>query len=99
MPRYLIEVSLPVRIAAARIDSSISSIGSHFATHASWRHRNGMATGTLVVDADDRRWALGVVPPNMRSSARIVWLDEPATDIGSVPAASDDAPQSYPIAA
>jgi len=82
MPRYLIQVSQPAKTAAKRIAASICASGSHFATHASWRHRDGMATGTLVVDADDRRWALGIVPPSLRSGASIFELDTSAANIG-----------------
>jgi len=99
MPTYLIEVSQPAGVAARRIGSSISSIGSHFATHAHWQQRDGMATGTLVVEADDWRWALGVVPPNMRLIAKIFRLEAPATEAGSEPAAFDGARMAYLSAA
>jgi hypothetical protein len=71
MARYLIEVSQPDSIAAKRVVRSVHTFGSHFATHADWRHKDGMSTATLVVEADDRRWALGIVPPSMRSGARV----------------------------
>lgn len=80
MPRYLIKVSQPAKIAAKRIAASICATGSHFATHASWQEQDGNATGTLVVEADNRRWALGVVPASMRSEASIFELS--AADFG-----------------
>lgn len=76
MPRYLIEVSQPAAIAAKRIADSVRTLGSHFATHADWRQEtDGISTGSLVVDANDRRRALGVVPPGLRSDARIFRLE------------------------
>lgn len=75
MPRYLVEVSEPDAIAAERISRSVSMLGSHFATRADWRHRNGVSTGTLIVDADNEWSALGVVPPAMRADAQIFKLE------------------------
>jgi hypothetical protein len=83
MPRYLIQVSQPAKTAAKRIATSICASGSHFATHACWQQQDGMATGTLVVDVDDRTWALGVVPPSMRSGASIFELS--TANIGQPP--------------
>jgi hypothetical protein len=98
MPRYLVEVSQPTRIAAKRVKNSIRTIGSHFATRARWQQRNGTATGTLVVEADDRRWALGIVPPSLRPSAQVYQLYGRAN--GPVaPAVADGEAQLHPIAA
>jgi len=75
MPSYLIKVSQPAAVAAKRVEESVRTIGSHFAAHAKWRQKDGVATGTLVVEADDRRWALTVVPPCMRASAHVDELE------------------------
>jgi hypothetical protein len=99
MSRYLIRVWQPAEVAAKQVNDSIRTIGSHFATHATWRQQNGMATGTLVVEADDRRWAIGVVPPNMRSSATIFRLDATVPEVGSAPPALDGATHPYQMAA
>ena len=72
MTQYLIQVSQPAKVAANRIAMSVRTAGSHFATHASWHQHDGVATGTLVVEAGDRQCALRIVPPNMRSSATVV---------------------------
>lgn len=93
MPRYLIEVSQSETVAAKRIDQSIRSIGSHFATRADWHHNDGVRVGTMVVEADNRRAALGIVPPAMRPDARIYQV-EPLS-IGSASAA----PPAYALAA
>jgi hypothetical protein len=74
MPRFLIEVTEPERRATRRIRDSVRTAGSHFATHADWRRADGMCTGTIIVEADDGRSALAVVPPGMRSDARVFRL-------------------------
>lgn len=99
MAKYLIKVSQPAKVAARQIAESVRTIGSHFATHASWQQENGVATGCLVVEVDDRKWALCVVPPNMRKYAEIVRLDAPTTKAGSTPAIVDRAQIAYPLAA
>jgi hypothetical protein len=71
MPRYLVKVSEPQAVASKRINHSVSTLGSHFATHADWHHQDGISTGSMVVDAVDRWGALGIVPPALRGSARV----------------------------
>lgn len=99
MPKYLIEVSQPANVAAKQIATSVRTIGSHFATHACWHQRNGMATGSLIVDADDRRRALCVVPPNMRPGAKVMQLEASAANAGPATAIFDRAPMPFPLAA
>jgi hypothetical protein len=99
MPKCLIKVSQPAEVASERIATSIRLIGSHFATHASWQQKNGIATGTMVVEVDDQAWAQSVVLPNMRSCAKIVRLDAPVTRAETAPAILDRAQIPYPLAA
>jgi len=75
MPRYLVEVSEPQAVASRRISRSVDTLGSHFATHAAWRHRDGISTGSMIVEAADRRGALGIVPPALRPDARIFHVE------------------------
>jgi len=75
MPRYLVEVSQAEKVAAKKIAQSVRSIGSHFATHADWHRKDGVCTGTMLVEAADRWGALGIVPPGMRAAARVFQLD------------------------
>jgi hypothetical protein len=75
MPRYLVEVLQAAKVAEKRIDYSVRSIGSHFATHAVWHRRDGVCVGTMVVEAVDQRSALGIVPPGMRAAAHVVQLE------------------------
>jgi hypothetical protein len=83
MPRFLVEVSEPQAVASRRINRSVKTLGSHFATHANWRQRDGVAIGTMVVDTADRRGALSIVPPAMRADAQIFQLA--AAAIGAQP--------------
>ena len=99
MPRYLIKVSQPARIAADQIAQSIRKSGSHFATHAEWCHADGAVTGTLVVEVNDRYGALAVVPPNMRSGAHVDELAPPADGVGSTSATVNGGQALYPLAA
>ncbi len=71
MQKYLVKVALPEAIAAKRIADSVRSIGSHFATHAAWRRKAGVCTGTMLVEAADRWGALGIVPPGMRADTHV----------------------------
>jgi hypothetical protein len=75
MSRFLVEVSQrSPALAHKRIDESVRLLGSHFATHAEWHRKDGACTGTMVVEAESKSAALGVVPPAMRSDAHVVHL-------------------------
>lgn len=99
MGKYLVEVSQPEQVAAKRISRSIRSIGSHFATHADWRHHNGVSTGTMVVEAGDRWGALGVVPPALRSGAKIFELGLVVASGTAAPVPNETSTESYAVAA
>jgi hypothetical protein len=76
MSKFLVEVRQQPEVSAhKRIRDSVRMLGSHFATHAQWSRNNGVCTGTMIVEAADRWRALGVVPPSMRSNARIFSLE------------------------
>lgn len=74
MPRFLVEVSQPAERAVGRIRDTVQTYGSHFATHADWRQRDGRCIGSIVVEVDDWRQALAVVPPGMRADAHVYEL-------------------------
>jgi len=74
MPRFLVEVSQPADRAGRRVRDTVRTIGSHFATHADWRQRDGRCIGSMVVDVGDWRQALAVVPPAMRADAHVYEL-------------------------
>lgn len=78
MPRYLIEVPQESDEAAyKRIARSVSALGSHFATRADWSRKDGVCTGSMIVEANDRWGALAIVPPIMRPQAQLFQI-EPA---------------------
>ena len=76
MTRFLIEVTQASQtLTEKRIKDAIHTIGSHFATHATWSRQDGKCSGTMIVEANDKWGALGVVPPGMRSDAHIFPLE------------------------
>lgn len=87
MPRYLLEVSQPENVAAKRIDHAVRSLGSHFASQADWHRQHGVCTGTMVIEAQNRSSALGIVPPGMRAAAHVYRLESVLAAVGT-PAAS-----------
>jgi hypothetical protein len=99
MPRFIVEVTQPESVAAKRIDQAVRSIGSHFATHAAWRRENGAAIGTMVVEADDRWGAFGIVPPGMRSAARIFELGPAAAPTIAAVGPAETSTEPYAVAA
>ena len=99
MARYLVEVFQPERVAAKRISQSIQATGSHLSTHAAWRHTDGVAIGTMVVEADDQWRALGIVPPALRSGARISELEPVTTAAAAMAAPLAISAESYAVAA
>jgi hypothetical protein len=79
MSRFLIEISRKYdERAAHQMDAAISMMGSHFVTHADWHVHDGMCTGSMIAEAEDRSLAAAIVPPCMRAEARIYEL-EPRT--------------------
>jgi len=79
MTRFLIEVTLGSDgLARKWIKDSVRAMGSHFATHAIWNRKNGMCTGTMIVETNNKWGALSIIPPNMRSHAHIFQLESVA---------------------
>jgi hypothetical protein len=80
MTRFLIEVLEPSEtLALKRIKDAVLAMGSHFVVRANWTRTEAGCTGTLLVEADNEHGALGLVPPNMRSHARISQLQPVGT--------------------
>jgi hypothetical protein len=72
MPSFLIEVPQESDVLAQRrVRESVRSMGSHFATHADWRQKDGGYIGSMIVDTADKWSALAIVPPNMRRHALV----------------------------
>jgi hypothetical protein len=76
MPQFLIEVPYPDETLSARIVKVFLSTGSHFLTHADWGCMDGVHSAWLIVDAGNKEEARMVVPPQLRSQAKIVGLNK-----------------------
>ena len=76
MARFLIEVPHEAeRVACARVVDIFLKTGSHFLTHADWGCLDGEHKAWIIADVSDREEARFIVPPVMRSHAKIVQLN------------------------
>ena len=76
MARFLIEVPHEHEATAcARAAELFIRTGSHFLTRADWGCTDGEHKAWIIVDVDTKEEALGIVPPVLRSQARIVRLN------------------------
>ena len=74
--RFLIEVPHePNPVPCARAVEVFLKSGSHFLTHADWGCRDGEHKAWMVVEVGSRDEARGILPPALRSQARIVQLN------------------------
>jgi hypothetical protein len=77
MPRFLIEVPHEDEHAACiKALDALEKYGSHFVTRADFGCEDGVHSGWLVVDLDNRAEALQIVPPQFRRDARVVQLSQ-----------------------
>ncbi len=76
MSRFLIEVSHePDPASCARVVKVFLTSGSHLLTHADWGCMDGDHRAWMIVDVADKSEAMGIVPPGLRSAARVVGLN------------------------
>ncbi len=76
MARFLIEVSHEDEAAeCARAAELFIRTGSHFLTRADWGCMDGEHKAWIIVDVDTKDEARNIVPPALRSQARIVRLN------------------------
>jgi hypothetical protein len=77
MPEFLIEIPHDdePRACALALDA-LERYGSHFVTHARWGCAAGQHSAYLLMELEDRDAALRLVPPQFRSVARIVPLEQ-----------------------
>ena len=74
--KFLIEVAHDANsIACARVVDVFLKSGSHFLSRADWGCRDGAHRAWMIVSVDSREDAERIVPPGMRSRAKIVRLN------------------------
>jgi len=75
MPRYMIELPHQDEFhTCSRALAAIEQGGSHFVTHAEWGCEQGVHVGWLVVELASMAEALQLVPPSLRTLARVIEL-------------------------
>ena len=76
MARFLIEVPHEAeRVACARVVELFLKTGSHFLTHADWGCMDGEHKAWIIADVDSKAEARSILPPSLRSQAKIVQLN------------------------
>jgi hypothetical protein len=79
--KFLIEVPhKPERLACARVVHTFLSSGSHFLAQADWGCADGTHSAWMIVEVDSKDDARAIVPPALRSEARIIGLNRFAID-------------------
>lgn len=75
MPRFLIEIkhSDDVEGCVRSLDAIVNQ-GSHLVTHAEFGCADGVHSGWLIVDVEDRETACQIIPPSFREDSRVVEL-------------------------
>jgi hypothetical protein len=62
-------------LACARAVEIFLKTGSHFLTRADWGCKDGEHKAWMIVDVDDKDAARAILPPALRSQAKIVQLN------------------------
>ncbi len=76
MARFLIEVPHePEVVACAQAVEILLKTGSHFLTHADWGCKDGDHKAWIIADVASKQEARSILPPSLRSQARIVQLN------------------------
>jgi hypothetical protein len=76
MAKYLIEVPHESgKVACARAVQTFLQTGSHFLANADWGCADGEHKAWLLVELGSKDDARYVLPPSLRSKAKIVRLD------------------------
>jgi hypothetical protein len=77
MPKYLIEASHePTYQACVRVLKAFEQAGAHYLLRADWGCKAGVHSAWIIVEAENEHDARLVVPPVVRSSARVVQLNK-----------------------
>ena len=73
MERFFIEVPHEAeKVACARAVQILLKTGSHYLTNADWGCTDGVHKGWIIVEAENKQEARGILPPAYRSQAEIV---------------------------
>ena len=76
MARFLVEVPHePEALACARAVEIFLRTGSHFLTHADWGCMDGDHRAWIIVEVDSKDEARVIIPPALRTQAKIVRLN------------------------
>jgi hypothetical protein len=77
MDRYLVEVPHEAgELACAQVVRTFLDTGSHYLTQADWGCQDGEHKAWMIVEAADRDEARSIVPPPLRTAARVVRLNK-----------------------
>ena len=76
MARFLVEVPHDAELeACARVVQIFLGTGSHFLTHADWGCKDGEHKAWFIADVPCKEDARVILPPPLRSQAKIVELN------------------------
>jgi hypothetical protein len=77
MPRFLIEATHEAEtVACARVVQVFLETGSHFLTNADWGCMDDDHRALIIVEADNKDEARGILPPAFRADAKITRLSK-----------------------
>lgn len=77
MPKFLIQLAHDSDPwACTRVIETFLQTGSHYLKQADWGCLDGEHTAWMLLDADNKEEARGIVPPPYRAAARIVQLNK-----------------------
>jgi hypothetical protein len=75
MPKFLVEVThAATPLACARIVKTFLETGSHYLVNADWGCDDGEHKCWMIVETPTREEAKNIVPPPMRSDAKVIEL-------------------------
>ena len=81
MPKFLVEVTHDAeQIACARVVKIFLASGSHYLSQAEWGCMDGEHRSWMIVDVEDKREALAIVPPLLRPATRVIGLNRFSLD-------------------
>lgn len=81
MARFLVEVPHDSEhFACARVVQIFLKSGSHFLTHADWGCLDGEHKAWFIAEVGSKEEARSIVPPALRSQAKVVGLNCYAMD-------------------